>query len=103
MLTIRNYKKIKNKYFGEWQIGKMEEMRECYALQIWNVNSRKSVTMIILREGELSTEWHEMTYQISMIEDGAGTNGIIEDIVYRNTLEDMELFGEALVHYLNTI
>jgi hypothetical protein len=31
------------------------------------------------------------------------TGDVIEDIVYKNTLEDMELFGEALVHYLNTI
>jgi hypothetical protein len=28
---------------------------------------------------------------------------IIEDVVYKATLEDMELFGESLVHYLNTI
>jgi hypothetical protein len=25
MLTIENYKKIKNQYFGDWQIGKIME------------------------------------------------------------------------------
>ena len=28
MLVIKNYKKIKNQYFGDWQIGKIEEMKE---------------------------------------------------------------------------
>jgi hypothetical protein len=28
---------------------------------------------------------------------------IIEDIIYKGVLDDMELFGEALVVYLNTI
>jgi len=31
------------------------------------------------------------------------TANVIEDFVYKATLEDMELFGESLVHYLNTI
>jgi hypothetical protein len=49
----------------------------------------------------LNTEWSEVTYDIKLMRDGTGD--VIEDIVYKNTLEDMELFGEALVHYLNTI
>ena len=40
MLVIKNYKKIKNQYFGDWQIGKMEEMKECYALQAFNTTSK---------------------------------------------------------------
>ena len=49
----------------------------------------------------LNTEWGELTYDIKLIDDTAGN--IIEDFVYKATLEDMELFGESLVHYLNTI
>jgi hypothetical protein len=49
----------------------------------------------------LNTEWSEVTYDIKLMQDSTGD--VIEDIVYKNTLEDMELFGEALVHYLNTI
>jgi hypothetical protein len=38
-----------------------------------------------------------------LVEDGAGNSNVISDIVYKNTLDDMELFGESLTHYLNTI
>jgi hypothetical protein len=31
------------------------------------------------------------------------TGDIIEDVIHPATLEDMQLFGESLVHYLNTI
>jgi hypothetical protein len=103
MLVIKNYKKIKNQYFGDWQVGKIEELKECYAMQVWNVNSRKSITLIILRDGEFNDGWGEMTYPLSLVEDGAGNSNIIEDIVYKNTLEDMEMFGESLVHYLNSL
>jgi hypothetical protein len=59
--------------------------------------------MVILREGQFSDEWKEMVYPISLVEDGAGNSNVISDIVYKNTLDDMELFGESLTHYLNTI
>jgi hypothetical protein len=36
------------------------------------------------------------------VEDNRGGN-VIEDIIYHSVLEDMELFGESLVHYLNTL
>ena len=100
MLVIKNYKKIKNQYFGDWQIGKVEEMKECYALQAFNANTKKSITMAILREPIVQD--YEIVYPISLVEDNQSSN-IIEDIIYHSVLEDMELFGEALVHYLNTI
>jgi len=103
MLVIKNFKKIKNQWYGDWQIGKIEELKECYALRAFNSNSDKSITMVILREGQFSDEWKEMVYPISLVEDGVGNGNVISDIVYKNTLDDMELFGESLVHYLNTI
>ena len=102
MLVIRNYKKIKNQYFGDWQIGKMEEMKECYALQAFSTTAKKSITMVIMREPVVSDIEFETAYQISLVEDNTGGN-IIEDVIYHTVLEDMELFGESLVHYLNTL
>jgi hypothetical protein len=102
MLVIRNYKKIKNQYFGDWQIGKIEEMKECYALQAFSTIEKKSITMVIMREPIVSDIEFETAYQISLVEDNNGGN-IIEDIIYHTVLEDMELFGESLVHYLNTL
>ena len=100
MLVIKNYKKIRNQYFGDWQIGKMEEMKECYALQAFSTIEKKSITMAILREPIVQD--YETVYPISLIEDNNGGN-IIEDVIYHTVLEDMELFGESLVHYLNTL
>jgi hypothetical protein len=101
MLTIQNFKKIQNQWFGDWQIGRTDEGKQYYALQARHKNGRDTVTLAIFREGTYNTEWSEVTYDIKFMKDGTGD--IIEDIVYKNTLEDMELFGEALVHYLNTI
>ena len=102
MLVIRNYKKIKNQYFGDWQIGRVEEMKECYALQAFNYTTKKSITMAILREPIVNEMEFETAYQISLVEDNRSGN-IIEDVIYHTILEDMELFGESLVHYLNTL
>jgi len=102
MLVIKNYKKIKNQYFGDWQIGKAEEMKECYALQAFNYTTKKSITLAIMREPVVSDIEFETAYQISLVEDNMGGN-IIEDVIYHTVLEDMELFGESLVHYLNTL
>jgi hypothetical protein len=103
MLVIKNYKKIKNQYFDDWQVGRVEEMSECYAMQIWNVNNRKSVTLAILREPIVSEIEFETAYRISLVDDNIRPSNIIEDVIYHTVLEDMELFGESLVHYLNTI
>jgi len=103
MLVIKNYKKIKNQYFGDWQIGRVEEMKECYAMQIWNTNQSKSITLAIMREPIVSEVEFEIAYNISLIEDNRNPSNIIEDVIYHTVLEDMELFGESLVHYLNTI
>ena len=100
MLVIKNYKKIKNQYFGDWQIGRVVEMSECYALQAFNANTNKSITMAILREPIVQD--YEIVYSISLVEDNSGGK-IIEDVIYRTVLEDMELFGESLIHYLNTL
>ena len=101
MLTIQNFKKIQNQWFGDWQIGRTDEGKQYYALQARHKNGRDTVTLAIFREGTYNTEWSEVTYDIKFMKDGTGD--IVEDIVYKNTLEDMELFGEALIHYLNTI
>ena len=70
MLIIKNYKKIKNQYFGDWQIGRVEEMPECYALQAFNATTKKSITMAILREPLAEgTETFETAYHISLVED----------------------------------
>ena len=100
MLVIKNYKKIKNQYFGDWQVGKVEELPECYAMQVWNTTEKKSVTLAILRDPIVQE--YEIVYPISLVEDNRSSN-IIEDIIYHSVLEDMELFGESLVHYLNTL
>ena len=104
MLVIKNYKKIKNQYFGDWQIGRVQEMNECYALQAFNTKSKKSITMAIVREPlAAATETFETAYHFSLVEDDVRPANIIEDIIYHSVLEDMELFGESLVHYLNTL
>ena len=103
MLVIKNYKKIKNKYFGDWQIGKVEEMPECYALQAWNTTEKKSVTLAILREPMIDELEYDTAYRISLVEDDKKPSNIIDDVIYHSVLEDMQLFGESLTHYLNTI
>ena len=103
MLTIENYKKIKNQWFGAWQIGKMiMEEKTYYALQCQHSSGKRSVTIVIIREPKLD-ENIEKYYTITLIDDAKGSSSIIEDTIYHAVLEDMELFGESLVHYLNTI
>jgi hypothetical protein len=101
MLTIENFKKIKNQWFGDWQIGKVMEDTEFYAIQCVHRTNKRSITLAILREGRLDDEFFERVYPISLVEDG--THNVIEDIVYKASLEDMELFGESLKIYLDTI
>ena len=103
MLVIRNYKKIKNQYFGDWQVGKVEELPECYAMQVWNTTEKKSVTLAILREPMIDELEYDTAYRISLVEDDKKPSNIIDDIIYHSVLEDMQLFGESLTHYLNTI
>jgi hypothetical protein len=103
MLVIKNYKKIKNKYFGDWQVGKVEELPECYAMQVWSTTEKKSVTLAILRQPMLDESEYDTPYRISLIEDDKKPSNIIEDVIYHSVLQDMELFGESLVHYLNTL
>ena len=103
MLVIRNYKKIKNQYFGDWQVGKVEELPECYAMQVWNTTEKKSVTLAILREPMIDELEYDTAYRISLVEDDKTPSNIIDDVIYHSVLQDMELFGESLVHYLNTL
>jgi hypothetical protein len=103
MLVIKNYKKIKNKYFGDWQVGKVEELPECYAMQVWSTTEKKSVTLAILREPMMDEVEYDTAYRISLVEDDKKPSNIIDDVIYHSVLEDMELFGESLTHYLNTI
>ena len=103
MLTIVNYKKIKNQHYGNWQFGRIAEESTYYALQAHHKFEKRSVTVVIFREDKIDTEFYETAYAISLMDDDKGNSSIIEDIIYRAVLEDMELFGESLVHYLNTI
>ena len=103
MLVIRNYKKIKNQYFGDWQVGKVEELPECYAMQVWNTTEKKSVILAILREPMIDELEYDTAYRISLVEDDKKPSNIIDDVIYHSVLEDMQLFGESLTHYLNTI
>ena len=103
MLVIRNYKKIKNQYFGDWQIGKVEELPDCYAMQVWNTTEKKSVTLAILREPMIDELEYDTAYRISLVEDDKKPSNVIDDVIYHSVLEDMQLFGESLTHYLNTI
>ena len=103
MLVIKNYKKIKNQYFGDWQVGKVEELPECYAMQVWNTTEKKSVTLAILREPMMAELEYDTAYRISLVEDDKKPSNIIDDVIYHSVLEDMQLFGESLTHYLNTI
>ena len=103
MLVIKNYKKIKNQYFGDWQIGKVEELPECYAMQVWNTTEKKSVTLAILREPMIDELEYDTAYRISLVEDDKKPSNIIDDVIYHSVLQDMELFGESLTHYLNTL
>ena len=103
MLVIKNYKKIKNQYFGDWQVGKVEELPECYAMQVWNTTEKKSVTLAILREPMIDELEYDTAYRISLVEDNKIPSNIIDDVIYHSVLEDMQLFGESLTHYLNTI
>ena len=50
MLTIVNYKKIKNQWFGDWQIGKILEEKTHYALQAFHNSGKRSVTIVLFRE-----------------------------------------------------
>ena len=103
MLTIQNYKKIQYQYFGDWQIGKIVEEKTYYAIQAFHKFEKRSITIVIFREDKIEGEYFEIAYNISLIDDDKGSSSIIEDIIYKSTLEDMDLFGESLVHYLNTL
>ena len=101
MLVIKNYKKIQNQWYGDWQIGRTDEGKGYYALQARHKDGKRTITLVIFRQGLLNDEWSELTYDIKLMDDSTGD--VIEDVVYQATLQDMELFGESLVHYLNTI
>ncbi len=58
--------------------------------------------MVILREPIVNEAEWDTAYQISLVADDGNSN-IIEDIIYHSVLEDMDMFGESLVHYLNTL
>ena len=103
MLKIENFNKIQKRWFGDWQIGRTDEDNGHYALNAKHKDGKRSVTVVIFKEDRLDTEFAETAYGISLIDDSKGSSSIIEDIIYKAVLEDMELFGESLVHYLNTI
>lgn len=103
-LVIENFKKIEKKWFGDWQIGGVIEDKECYALQAFKKNG-KIIVIYISRDGYVKDDDNfEVVYDIGFV-DGKSTlknPDVIEDYIYKSTLEDMEFFGESLSHYLNT-
>jgi hypothetical protein len=103
MLKIDNFNKIQKRWFGDWQIGRTDEGKGYYALNAKHKDGKRSVTVVIFKEDKLDTEFAETAYSISLIDDAVGISSQIDDIIYKTVLEDMELFGESLVHYLNTI
>jgi hypothetical protein len=103
MLRIENFNKIQKRWFGDWQIGRTDEGKGYYALNAKHKDGKRSVTVVIFKEDKLDTEFAETAYSISLIDDAVGISSQIDDIIYKTVLEDMELFGESLVHYLNTI
>jgi hypothetical protein len=103
MLKIDNFNKIQKRWFGDWQIGRTDEGKGYYALNAKHIDGKRSVTVVIFKEDKLDTEFAETAYSISLIDDVVGISSQIDDIIYKSVLEDMELFGESLVHYLNTI
>jgi hypothetical protein len=103
MLKIDNFNKIQKRWFGDWQIGRTDEGKGYYALNAKHKDGKRSVTVVIFKEDKLDTEFAETAYSISLIDDVVGISSQIDDIIYKSVLEDMELFGESLVHYLNTI
>jgi len=103
MLKIENFNKIRNQWYGDWQIGRTDEGNSYYALNAKHKDGKRSITVIIYKQDKLDTEFAETAYNISLMDDIRGSSSIIDDIIYKSVLEDMDLFGEALVHYLNTI
>ncbi len=103
MLKIDNFNKIQKRWFGDWQIGRTDEGKGYYALNAKHKDGKRSVTVVIFKEDKLDTEFAETAYSISLIDDTVGISSQIDDIIYKAVLEDMELFGKSLVHYLNTI
>ena len=103
MLTIVNYKKINKRWFGDWQIGKIAEEKTYYALQAFHKGAKRSITIVIFRDERIEGEYFEPAYKILVSDDLVSMTHAIEDIIYKSVLEDMELFGESLVHYFNTL
>jgi hypothetical protein len=61
------------------------------------------VTLAILRQPMMDELEYDTAYRISLVEDNKKPSNIIDDVIYHSVLEDMELFGESLTHYLNTL
>jgi hypothetical protein len=59
--------------------------------------------MAIVREPMMDEAEYDTAYRISLVEDDKKPSNIIDDVIYHSVLEDMELFGESLTHYLNTL
>jgi len=67
MLVIKNYKKIQNQWYGDWQIGRTDEGKQHYALQAKHKDGKRTVTLVIFREGQFSNEWNELNYEIKLM------------------------------------
>lgn len=104
MLTIENFKKIKNQWFGDWQIGNVIEDMDMYAFKFVNKDGR-DVTLVINRKPKNNFADESKKYEILLMSSSSSTisSNFIEDIIYIDVMADMELFGESVSHYLNSL
>ena len=85
MLKIENFNKIRNQWYGDWQIGKTDEGNSYYALNARHKDGRRSITVVIFKEDKLDTEFAETAYSISLIDDAVGISSQIDDITVSYT------------------
>ena len=98
MLKIENFNKIRNQWYGDWQIGRTDEGNSYYALNAKHKDGKRSITVIIYKQDKLDTEFAETAYNISLMDDIRGSSSIIEDIIYKSVLEDS---GQTNAIYAN--
>ena len=49
MLKIENFNKIRNQWYGDWQIGRTDEGNSYYALNAKHKDGKRSITVIITK------------------------------------------------------
>lgn len=101
MLTIKNYTNIIDKTFGDWIIKKAEEKFLHYEFQAFHNENSRNISIVLFRDTKMDLRVDEDMYQLAVLEDGK--QGIVDELLYQSVVEDMQLFGETLLIYFNTI